>query len=91
MINYDEIKVGDVLKIVGQGAPGMAKLGDLVRVTAVEAKGVHVETSKKTAIHFVFNCGAARLEPTEWKSDFDEDRKPVTEARGPVAGMSVGE
>lgn len=32
MIDYSEIKVGDKLRIVGAGAPGFAKLGDVVTV-----------------------------------------------------------
>ena len=69
-IKYDELGKGDILKIVGAGAPGMAKLGDLVRVTEVEKNGVHTETVHGSTIHFVFNCGADRLEETEWKDDF---------------------
>jgi len=70
MINYSEVQVGDILKIVGAGAPGYAKNGDLVRVTEVSHNAVAVENKDGRKADFVFNCGAARLEPTEWKNDF---------------------
>lgn len=72
-VKYSETNKGDILKIVGAGAPGMAQLGDLVRVTKVEQNGVHTELPDGKTIHFVFNCGAARLEETEWKDDFPAD------------------
>lgn len=70
MISYSDVRKGDILKIVGQGAPGYAKIGDLVRVLAVKANGVTVEDTSGVPCDFVFNCGAARLEPTEWREDF---------------------
>ena len=78
-IEYSKTNKGDILKIVGAGAPGMAKLGDLVRVTKVEQNGVHVETVDGAPIHFVFNCGAARLEETEWKDDFPAEESAAAE------------
>jgi hypothetical protein len=72
MINYAETKTGDILKLVGAGAPGHAELGDLLRVTSVHANSVFVEDRDGKAIEFVYNCGAGRLEPTEWKKDFPE-------------------
>lgn len=72
MIDYSEVKRGDILKIVGEGAPGMAELGDLVRVLKPSVQGVLTETKYGNTIDFVFNCGAARLEETEWKDDFPE-------------------
>lgn len=71
MIDYSKVQRGDVLKIVGTGAPGYAKLGDLVRVISVTHNSVKVEDKHGTPCEFVFNCGAARLEPTEWTKDFD--------------------
>ena len=72
MIRYDETKVGDILRIVGAGAPGYAALGDLVRVVAVHPNSVLVEDRDGEHVEFVFNCGTARLEPTEWTKDFPE-------------------
>lgn len=71
MIDYTDVEVGDVLKIVGVGAPGYGELGDLVRVIKVETNGVKVEDKRGVPCDFVFNCGAARLEKTEWTKDFD--------------------
>jgi hypothetical protein len=70
VIEYAKVQKGDVLRIVGAGAPGYAQLGDLVRVTEVSTNGVKVEDRRGEPCEFVFNCGAARLEPTEWKNDF---------------------
>ena len=72
MINYDEVSVGDVLKIVGVGAPGYAKLGDLIRVIEVHQNSVKVEDRDGKPCEFIYNCGAARLEVTEWKNDFPD-------------------
>jgi len=71
MINYTQTNVGDILRIVGQGAPGYAQIEDLVRVISVDKEGVKVENKKGETCEFIFNCGAARLEPTEWKKDFN--------------------
>jgi hypothetical protein len=70
VINYATVKKGDILKLVGAGAPGYANLGDLVRVTEVHTNGVKVEDKRGEPCEFVYNCGAARLEPTEWTNDF---------------------
>lgn len=70
MIEYSKTRRGDILKIVGIGVPGYAELDDLVRVTSVSQEGVYVEDRHGKPCEFVFNCGAARLEPTEWRDDF---------------------
>lgn len=72
MIDYSEVRRGDILKIVGAGAPGYAELGDLVRITEHTKRGVKVEDKHGHEVEFLFNCGAARLEPTEWRDDFPE-------------------
>ena len=80
MIDYAKTKVGDVLRLVGVGAPGYAQLGDLVRVTKVSTNSVHVEDRDGAPCEFIFSCGAARLEPTEWLGDFflnADDSSPV--------------
>ena len=79
MIKYSEVNVGDILRVVGAGAPGYYKLGDLVRVLKVEGESCLTEaTNGYTRVEFVFNCGAARLEPTEWKEDFKLAEKEIT-------------
>ena len=70
MINYAETKEGDILKVVGVGLPEFCELGDLVRVTKVWTEGVRVQNKNGDLCDCVFNCGAARLEPTEWKEDY---------------------
>ena len=72
MIKYDDVAFGDILRLVGAGAPGYAELGDLLRVIRVNTNGVLVEDRDGDHIEFVFNCGAARLEATEWKNDFPQ-------------------
>jgi hypothetical protein len=70
MIEYAKTNVGDILEITGAGAPGYARNGDLVRVKQAMSNGVLVEDVNGEECKFVFNCGAARLNPTEWKNDF---------------------
>jgi len=72
MIKYSEVQKGDILKIVGAGAPGYAQNGELVRVTEVAHNSVTVENRRGFTADFMYDCGAARLEPTEWKNDFPE-------------------
>ncbi len=69
-IKFSETKRGDILKLVALGAPGYAKLGDLLRVKRVFKEAVLVENRDGAEVEFVFNCGAARLEATEWREDF---------------------
>lgn len=76
MIDYQKTDRGDILKVVGAGAPGFAEIGDLVRVLERTVNGVKVEDKNGETTEFVFNCGAARLEETEWKNDF-----PVEQAK----------
>ncbi len=33
MIEFDKVKAGDKVKVVGQGAPGFASLGDELEIT----------------------------------------------------------
>ena len=72
-IKYDEIRRGDILKITGAGAPGYYKNDELVRVTEVHKESCKTENKDGVIVEFVFNCGAARLDPTEWKSDFPSE------------------
>ena len=72
MIEYKDTNRGDILKIVGAGAPGFAELKDLVRVTATHTSSVFVENRDGKTAEFAFNCGAARLAATEWKDDFPD-------------------
>lgn len=73
MIDYSKTERGDILKVVPPGAPGFAAIGDLVRVLERTTNGVKVENKHGEPVEFVNNCGAARLESTEWKNDFPED------------------
>ena len=70
MIDYNKTNRGDILKVTGAGAPGYAELGDLVRVLEVHTNSVKVENKDGERVDFMYNCGAARLESTEWKNDF---------------------
>lgn len=72
-IKYDEIQRGDILKITGAGAPGYYQNGELVRVTEVHKESCKTENKDGVIVEFVFNCGAARLDPTEWKNDFPSE------------------
>lgn len=62
-IDFATTKPGDKLKIVGQGAPGFAKLGDVVTVTECNGKNrVDVAREDGETAYFALTCGAARLE-----------------------------
>jgi len=85
MIDYESVQRGDILRIVGAGAPGYAEKGDLVRVIEVSRNSVTIEDKHGKPCDFLYNCGAARLEPTEWKNDFpapDPATVPVTDDDG---------
>lgn len=81
MIKYAETQVGDILRVVPPGAPGTYQIGELVRVTETHVNSVFTENRDGRKCEFIFNCGAARLETTEWKQDFPEltDTPPTTE------------
>ena len=70
MIDYSKTKVGDIVRIVEPGAPDYAAIGDLVRITSVHSNSVVVENRDGKTAEFMYSCGAARLEETEWKEDF---------------------
>lgn len=70
MIDYSKVRRGDILRIVGAGAPGFAEVGDLVRVIGVHVHSVKVEDRDGKTAEFLYNCGAERLEVTEWTEDF---------------------
>lgn len=70
MIDYEKVAKGDILEITGVGAPGYAKLGDLVRVVDIHKNSVNVEDRDGERREFLYNCGAGRLKETEWKADF---------------------
>lgn len=65
MIDYSKVKVGDKLRIVGAGAPGFAKRGDIVEVTETRANRVDVKRDDGATAYFALTCGAARLEPQQ--------------------------
>ena len=72
MIDYAKINCGDILKIIGAGAPGYAELGDLVRVVSVTPNSVMVEDCAGIQAEFLnreafggYDQGAERLETTE--------------------------
>lgn len=66
MIDYSKLKVGDKLRITGMGAPGFAKLGDIVTVT--NSNGTNrcdVVNDRGESAYFALTCGAQRLEHVE--------------------------
>lgn len=91
MIKYDETEVGDILRVVGAGAPGTYDLGELVRVTEVHANSVTTENRDGKPCEFLYNCGAARLEPTEWKKDFPSSEGAVEMASSVRAKFKVSQ
>ena len=76
-IRYGDTRVGDILRLVPPGAAGYAEPGDLLRVKKVSKEAVLVEDRHGMECEFVFNCGAARLEPTEWRDDFPAEERDM--------------
>ncbi len=64
MIDYATTKIDDKLRITGMGAPGFAKLGDIVTVTKNNGTNKlhvrHDDTGEEA--FFALTCGAQRLE-----------------------------
>lgn len=66
MIEFSKVKLGDKLKIVGMGAPGFAKLGDVVEVVSTNGTNrVDVKREDGEIAYFALTCGASRLEPVD--------------------------
>ncbi len=64
MIDYAKLKPGDKLRIVGAGAPGFAKLGDIVEVVSTDGvRRCDVKREDGGEAYFALTCGAQRLEP----------------------------
>jgi hypothetical protein len=64
MIDYTRVKPGDKLRIVGAGAPGFAKLGDIVTVETCNGKNrCDVVNAAGESAYFALTCGADRLVP----------------------------
>lgn len=64
MIDYSKVQPGDRLRIVGAGAPGFARHGDIVTVTACNGTNrCDVVNEAGEQAYFALTCGAARLEP----------------------------
>lgn len=62
MIDFDTIKVGAKVKVVGMGAPGFAKLDDTLEITKVEPHKVWAKREDGSEAFFALTCGASRLE-----------------------------
>ena len=62
MKNFDGIKIGDRLRIIGNGAPGYANVGDEVTVDHFIKDGITVKRSDGKPADFLYSCGAERLE-----------------------------
>lgn len=63
MIDFCQVKPGDRLRIVGAGAPGFAKLGDIVTVESCNGfNRCDVVNEAGDKAYFALTCGAARLE-----------------------------
>lgn len=62
MIDFDTIKEGSKVKVVGMGAPGFAKLGDTLEITKVEPNKVWAKREDGEEAFFALTCGASRLE-----------------------------
>jgi hypothetical protein len=62
MIDFKTIRVGDVVRVVGMGAPGFAQLGDTLTITEVRQDRVYAKRDDGEQAFFALTCGASRLE-----------------------------
>jgi len=62
MIDFKTIKIGDKIKVVGMGAPGFAKLDDILEITEVKSDRVYAKRGDGATAYFALTCGASRLE-----------------------------
>ena len=62
MIDFNTIKIGDKVKVVGAGAPGFAKIGDELVIVSVEKNRVYAKREDGETAYFALTCGANRLE-----------------------------
>jgi len=62
MIDFKTIQPGDVVRVVGMGAPGFAELGDLLTITNVAYNKVWARRGDGKEAFFALTCGAQRLE-----------------------------
>lgn len=62
MIDFNTIKVGDKVEVVGMGAPGFAQIGDVLTISKVGANKVYAKKDSGEEAFFALTCGAARLE-----------------------------
>jgi len=62
MIDFNNITVGEKVRVVGAGAPGFARLGEELEITKVEHNKVFAKNEYGEEAYFALACGAARLE-----------------------------
>ena len=62
MIDFETVKIGDRVKVVGMGAPGFANLNDELEITRVESNKVFAKREDGKEASFALTCGASRLE-----------------------------
>ena len=67
MINFETIKKGDKVRVVGNGAPGFALLGDELEIVSVGKNRVDAKNKHGEIAFFALTCGAARLELIHFK------------------------
>ena len=93
MIDYGRVRKGDVLEIVGFGAPGFAAVGDRVQVVHVGLDNIVVEDRAGRWAKFVGNQGASRLlvaEADAVKSSVPPREYPLLRSRIPVVISLIG-
>lgn len=86
MIDYATILPGDKLRIVGMGAPGFAKLGDIVEVVSCNMiNRCDVKREDGETAYFALTCGAQRLERVDSSGSQLADATPKIQPQRAVA------
>jgi phosphoribosylamine-glycine ligase len=65
MISFEIIKVGDKVKVVGNGARGYASIGEILEITEVRTDRVYTKRKNGDIAYFALTCGAARLKKVD--------------------------
>jgi len=68
-IQFDKVKAGDKVRVVGAGAPGFAKLGDVLTILRTAHDRVWCKRDDGEEAFFALTCGAARLDLVEKKTE----------------------
>lgn len=75
-IQFDKMKIGDKVCVVGAGAPGFAKLGDVLTISRTAHDRVWCKREDGKEAYFALTCGAARLDLVKSECAEEQAKQP---------------